>query len=73
MSKSRRRPGEVRDAICAVLGTIKGDAHVSDIQTGVDARLGGDVPRSSVRSSLNLSKDLFEKTSRGRYRLRPHR
>jgi hypothetical protein len=63
----RRRPGEVRDAIRDYLRTVKREASVGEIQTAVNERLGN-VPASSVRSSLRLS-DLFSQTARGRYRL----
>ena len=63
----RRRPGEVRDAIRDYLRTVKREASVDEIQTAVTERLGN-VPASSVRSSLRLS-DLFSQTARGRYRL----
>jgi hypothetical protein len=63
----RRRPGEVRDAIRDYLRTVKREASVGEIQTAVNVRLGN-VPASSVRSSLRLS-DLFSQTARGRYRL----
>jgi hypothetical protein len=63
----RRRPGEVRDAIRDYLRTVKREATVGEIQTAVTERLGN-VPASSVRSSLRLS-DLFSQTARGRYRL----
>ena len=63
----RRRPGEVRDAIRDYLGAVKREASIGEIQAGVNERLG-QVPASSVRSSLRLS-DLFTQTARGRYRL----
>jgi Arc/MetJ-type ribon-helix-helix transcriptional regulator len=63
----RRRPGEVRDAIRDYLRRVKREASVGEIQAAVTERLG-DVPASSVRSSLRLS-DLFSRTARGRYRL----
>lgn len=63
----RRRPGEVRDAIRDYLRTVRREATVGEIQTAVNERLGN-VPPSSVRSSLRLS-DLFSQTTRGRYRL----
>jgi len=64
--KSRRRPGEVRDAIQAFL-TGKPEGSIREIQRAVEQRFG-QVPASSVRSSLQLS-DLFERVGRGRYRL----
>jgi hypothetical protein len=68
-----RRPGEVRDAIIGYLRTHKGEAKVSDIHMAVERQLGGEVPRSSVRSYLRLnsgSGKTFESTGRGHYRLR---
>jgi hypothetical protein len=64
---NRRRPGEVRDAIRDYFHTVRREAGVGEIQAAVNERLG-DVPASSVRSSLRLS-DLFSQTGRGRYRL----
>ena len=65
----RAAPGSVRDSIVNYL-TAAECASISEIQQAVAARLG-DVPASSVRSYLNLNTpDLFERTSRGRYRLR---
>ncbi len=62
--------GEIRDTILDYLSTLGTDATVSDINAFVRQRLG-DVPSSSVRSYLNLNApDLFERTGRGRYRLR---
>ena len=68
-----RRPGEVRDAIVGYLRTHKGAAKVSDIHAAVEKKLGGEVPRSSVRSYLRLNSGrgrMFENTGRGEYRLR---
>jgi hypothetical protein len=64
---NRRRPGEVRDAIRDYLKTIKGDATIREITDAVTAKLG-DVPTSSIRSSLRLS-DMFLHTGYSRYRL----
>lgn len=63
----RRRPGEVRDAIRDYFGAVKREATAGEIHAAVNERLGN-VPASSVRSSLRLS-DLFSQTGRGRYRL----
>lgn len=66
---TRRRPGEVRDAIVAHL-TERKQATVEEIHAAVAVALGGNVPASSVRSYLNLNTPgTFERTSRGRYRL----
>ena len=72
----RQRPGQVRDAILAYLREQPGDASLAEVQGGVEARLGGWVAPSSVRSYLRLNAQLasdahrlFEQTGRGRYRL----
>ena len=65
----RAAPGIVRDSIISYL-TAAETASINEIQQAVAARLG-DVPASSVRSYLNLNTpELFERTSRGHYRLR---
>lgn len=67
----RRRPGEVRDAIVGYLQGRKGGATTAEIRAAVASQLGGPVPASSVRSYLRLNAgEVFERTSRGRYRLR---
>src|SRR5262252_11161239 len=66
----RAAPGNVRDSIVNYLTAAK-CASVAEIQQAVEAALG-DVSASSVRSYLNLNTpELFERTSRGQYRLRP--
>jgi hypothetical protein len=66
----RSRPGQVRDAIAAYLEEKQADASVPEIHAAVAARLGREVPASSVRSYLRLNTgELFERTGRGRYRL----
>lgn len=68
---SRRRPGEVRDAIVATMRERGGSATVAEIVAGVGHVLGGEVSSSSVRSYLNLNAEsMFERLERGRYRLR---
>jgi DNA modification methylase len=65
----RAAPGIVRDSIVAYL-TAAESASLAEITQAVASRLG-DVPPSSVRSYLNLNTpDLFQRTSRGHYRLR---
>lgn len=67
--ESRRRPGQVRDAIVAVLQE-QAEATIDQIREGVDKILDSKVPSSSVRSYLRLNTGgLFERTGRGRYRL----
>jgi site-specific DNA-methyltransferase (adenine-specific) len=70
-SDNRRKPGEVRDAIVEFLRKRRGDASGADIRSGVEAALGTPVAASSVRSYLQLNEGtLFERTARGRYRLK---
>ena len=65
------RPGQVRDAIVGYLAEQREGATVVAIQQAVAARLGREVPASSVRSFLRLhAGDMFERTGRGHYRLR---
>jgi site-specific DNA-methyltransferase (adenine-specific) len=68
----RYRPGEIRDAILAFLRSKPGgDASIAEIYAGVEDHFGHSVPRSSVRSSLNFGTgNLYERTARGRYRLK---
>jgi len=66
----RRSPGVVRDAITQYLKTIKGDASINEIHQAVCEALDGEVPKSSIRSYLNLNTpDVFLRTERGRYRM----
>src|SRR6266567_1291097 len=68
-SMSRAR-GEIRDSILGYLSALGTDASVADIDVFVRRQLG-DVSASSIRSYLNLNTpDVFERTGRGRYRLR---
>lgn len=65
-----RPPGTVRDAVIEFLSALERDASLPEICTAVTLRLG-EVPPSSVRSYLNNNADhLFERTGRGRYRIR---
>src|ERR1700722_1320098 len=65
----RAAPGIVRDSIVAYLSAAE-SASLSEIREAVTAQIG-DVPSSSVRSYLNLNTpEVFERTLRGRYRLR---
>lgn len=72
-SSSRRAPGEVRDAIVAVLQRSPKGASVREIHAAVEKVLGGPVAASSVRSYLQLGSDssprLFTRVSRGKYKL----
>jgi DNA modification methylase len=66
----RRRPGEVRDAIVAVLSNKPNGASVAEIQDAVHELIGSAVP-SSVRSYLRLNSDsLFRRQDRGIYLIR---
>jgi DNA modification methylase len=67
---NRIAPGSIRDSIVTYLSASE-SASIAEIRRAVAARLGDDVPASSVRSYLNLNTpSLFERTSRGQYRLR---
>lgn len=64
---TRRRPGEVRDAIVGVLEGRREAASVQEI-SGEVSRLIGTVSASSVRSYLQLNTPvLFARTERGQY------
>ena len=64
------KPGNVRDSIVSYLSTFPGDASVGEIGAAV-ANQVGDVSASSIRSYLNLNvPEVFERTGRGRYRLK---
>jgi site-specific DNA-methyltransferase (adenine-specific) len=65
----RHAPGSVRDSIVDYLSAAE-SASLGEIQEAISLRVG-DVPTSSIRSYLNLNTPrLFERTSRGHYRLR---
>ena len=65
----RAAPGTVRDSIVSYLAAAE-SASLSEIRQAVTAQIG-DIPSSSVRSYLNLNTpEVFERTLRGRYRLR---
>ena len=67
---SRRRPGEVRDAILSVLSAKPRGASVAEIEEGVRGLIGK-APSSSVRSYLTLnSGSIFSREDRGQYSLR---
>ena len=62
-------PGVVRDSIFDFLDAVSGDASTDEITAAVRNRIGVVSP-SSVRSYLNLNTPaIFERTTRGRYRL----
>jgi len=66
-----RAPGTIRDAILNYLVEMSDrEATIGDIRAALAKKLG-DVPASSIRSYLNLNvPDIFERTGRGRYRLK---
>lgn len=66
-----RAPGTIRDAIISYLSQAEeNEASVKDISAAVSSKLGK-VSASSVRSYLNLNvPEVFERTDRGRYRLK---
>lgn len=72
MSQTRRPPGAIRDAILNYLHSAYPDPrHVRAIHAAVSETLGENVPKSSVRSYLNLNTpSVFERTTRGYYKMR---
>lgn len=68
--RTKKRPGEVRDAIVNVLSAHPEGATVSEIEHGVESLLGPTAP-SSVRSYLRLNAGtLFARMDRAQYTLR---
>jgi len=65
-----KAPGSIRDSIYSYLQTIGGEASIEEITRAIVAQMGPTSP-SSVRSYLNnnVGKS-FERTGRGRYRLK---
>lgn len=71
--RTKRRPGEVRDAIISVLTARPEGASTSEIDNAVKAMIGDAAP-SSIRSYLRLNTpDLFKRNTRGHYTLRVRR
>lgn len=67
---TKRRPGEIRDAIIAVLSSVPEGAALPEIERRVTARIGP-APSSSIRSYLRLNTpSLFERKAKGHYLLR---
>jgi DNA modification methylase len=65
---TRRRPGQVRDAIVHVLARSPRGAAVGEVCEQVSVLIGEEVPSSSVRSYLRLNTpELFARTDRGQY------
>ena len=68
---ARRRRGSVNGAIIEYLQTRSEGASVAEIQAAVEAALGGEVARSSVRGWLNKNEGkIVTRIALGRYRLR---
>ncbi len=66
----KRRPGEVRDAIIAVLSSASAGMPVQEIERRVSQRIG-DARPSSIRSYLRLNTpSLFVRQGRGHYLLK---
>ena len=64
---TKRRPGEVRDAIIQVLMARQAGATASEIRAEVAVRIGG-VPSSSIRSYLQLNTPgLFARSNGSQY------
>lgn len=62
-------PGTIRDAILSYMEAVGNDASIPEITEAIINRFGA-VPKSSIRSYLNLNVGkVFERTARGRYRL----
>lgn len=67
-----RAPGKIRDPIIEYLATLGTEASVSEICNAVASQVGK-IAASSVRSYLlNNTPSTFERTDRGRYRLRAY-
>ena len=67
---TRKRPGQVRDAVMSVLGEALQPLAVADIYEGVRARVGEDCALSSVRSYLRLNEgSSVLRVARGQYAL----
>jgi hypothetical protein len=67
---NKRRPGEIRDAILAVMNDHIEGAALSEIERQVQERLGA-TALSSIRSYLRLNTpSLFSRSARGHYALR---
>lgn len=68
--RTKRRPGEVRDAIISALSARPEGASTSEIEDAVKVMIGHAAP-SSIRSYLRLNTpDLFKRNARGHYTLR---
>lgn len=67
---AKRRPGEIRDAIIAILGSVPDGASLPEIERRVVQRIG-QAPSSSIRSYLRLNTpSVFARQRRGHYLLK---
>lgn len=69
---SKLRPGQVRDVIEQFLSMKENEqgATLAQMTEYIDEEIGVEVPRSSIRSYLNLNTPgRFERTARGAYRM----
>lgn len=68
---SKRKPGEVRDAIVAVLASAPDGMQLPEIERRVSIRFGSAAAASSIRSYLRLNTPtVFARSTRGRYALK---
>jgi CHASE2 domain-containing sensor protein len=70
----RRRVGQIRDTIVAILAEQKNGLRMRDIAVFAAAKLGEPIPPSTIKACLLREAEkpsgAFERISRGRYRLR---
>lgn len=63
-------PGTIRDAIDEVMRKARSsEVSVAEVHGKVVQKVGHEVPKSSVRSSLRLRSNQYVQTRRGYYRL----
>lgn len=67
--RQRRPHGQVRAAMADFLRDRGETATIAEIQRAAEERLGGAIPKSSVRGGLQDER-LFERVRRGAFRLR---
>jgi len=66
----RHSPGTVRDAIVTFMEAEAQPVSIEAIYEAVDQALGSKIPRSSIRSYLNINTpERFERVTRGQYHL----
>lgn len=66
----KARPGQVRDAVLTALAGWPDGRDIENVHAAVESVLGSNVPRSSVRSCLNLQEGkLVRRVERGVYAL----